>query len=234
MNPSESLSSSADFPVFPVIRLPAPLLSEAGRGGPLQSLGASLPSCCCFNPAGAKRRISQIATLRAAFAHFVRARPPGTLVSRPNLHSLSLRPDDSLTILKDGFVDRLQRFGFSPPCYPSYKASDYYLDGTHLPLNTLAFAGRTQNPNSNQTILWLSHLQSDGGCAISHTWPTSRTSANQQFLLTRFNCFVFALARRPWVIRHIELRRLVAVSFETCLHPCRNAPVDRTSPPPRD
>src|SRR5262245_52880585 len=177
MNPSESLSSSADFPVFPVIRLPAPLLSEAGRGGPLQSLGASLPSCCCFNPAGAKRRISQIATLRAAFAHFVRARPPGTLVSRPDLHSLSLRPDDSLTILKDGFVDRLQRFGFSPPCYPSYKASDYYLDGTHLPLNTLAFAGRTQNSicasTSRQTSLGITAHAPSGTPLYTERLPRS-------------------------------------------------------------
>jgi hypothetical protein len=44
---------------------------------------------------------------------------------------------------KDGFVDRLQKFGFPPSCYPSYKASDFYLGGFSLPLNTPAFAGRT-------------------------------------------------------------------------------------------
>ena len=43
---------------------------------------------------------------------------------------LSLRPDDLLTILKDGFVDRHQKFDFSPLCYPSYKAPDYYLGGS--------------------------------------------------------------------------------------------------------
>jgi hypothetical protein len=42
---------------------------------------------------------------------------------------LSLRPDDSLTILKDGFVNRLQSFGFPTLCYSSYEASDYYLGG---------------------------------------------------------------------------------------------------------
>jgi hypothetical protein len=47
-------------------------------------------------------------------------------LSRPNL---SLRPDDLLTILKDGFVDRHQKFDFSPLCYPSYEVSDYYLGG---------------------------------------------------------------------------------------------------------
>jgi hypothetical protein len=54
----------------------------------------------------------------------------GYRFSRPNLRSLSLRPDDLLTILKDGFVDRHQKFDFSPLCYPSYKAPDYYLDGS--------------------------------------------------------------------------------------------------------
>src|SRR4029077_3038343 len=58
-------------------------------------------------------------------------------LSRPNLRALSLRPDDLLTILKDGFVDRLRKFGFSPPRYPSYEASDFCLGGsishcTHL------------------------------------------------------------------------------------------------------
>jgi hypothetical protein len=45
------------------------------------------------------------------------------------MRSLSLRPDDSLTILKDGFVNRLQSFGFPTLCYSSYEASDYYLGG---------------------------------------------------------------------------------------------------------
>src|SRR5207248_11163336 len=46
---------------------------------------------------------------------------------------------------KDGLVDRLQRFSFLPPCYPSYEASDFCLGGTNecLPLNMPAFAGHT-------------------------------------------------------------------------------------------
>ena len=45
----------------------------------------------------------------------------------------------------DSFVDRLQRFSFHPPCYPSYEAFDFYLGGTsyYPPLNTPAFTGRT-------------------------------------------------------------------------------------------
>jgi hypothetical protein len=35
---------------------------------------------------------------------------------------LALRPDDSLTILRDGFVDRLSGFSFLPPYYPSCRA----------------------------------------------------------------------------------------------------------------
>ncbi len=27
---------------------------------------------------------------------------------------------------KEGFVDRLQNFGFPPPCYPSYGVADSY------------------------------------------------------------------------------------------------------------
>ena len=44
---------------------------------------------------------------------------------------------------EDDLVDRLQRFSFFPPCYPSYEASDFCPGGTHLPLNTPAFAGHT-------------------------------------------------------------------------------------------
>src|SRR4051794_34159798 len=40
-----------------------------GRGGFLQLLGVSLSSCCRYYPARAFRRIGQIATVHAAFAH---------------------------------------------------------------------------------------------------------------------------------------------------------------------
>ena len=94
-------------------------------------LGVSLSSCCRFNPASVNRRISQFATFHAAFASTEESSANwGFRFSRPNLRSLSLRPDDLLTILKDGFVDRHQKFNFFPLCYPSYKASDYYLDGS--------------------------------------------------------------------------------------------------------
>src|SRR6202171_5586241 len=40
----------------------------AGRGGFLQLPSASLPSCCRCNPARVSRRVSQFATIHAAFA----------------------------------------------------------------------------------------------------------------------------------------------------------------------
>ena len=54
----------------------------------------------------------------------------GATFSRPFLRSLSLRPDDSLTILTDGFVNKFQSFGFPTLCYPSYEAPDSYLGGS--------------------------------------------------------------------------------------------------------
>ena len=38
------------------------------------------------------------------------------------MRSLSLRPGDSLTMPRDGFVDGLQVIGLPPPCHPSYGA----------------------------------------------------------------------------------------------------------------
>jgi len=56
--------------------------------------------------------------------------PWGFHLSRPILRLLSLRPDDLLTILKDGFVDRFRKFGFPPVRYPSYEAPDFCLGGS--------------------------------------------------------------------------------------------------------
>ena len=72
---------------------------SAGRGGFLQLLCASLSSCCRYNPARVSRRFSQSATIHVASPHEGRLGLWGP-VSRPFLRSLSLRPDDSLTIRK--------------------------------------------------------------------------------------------------------------------------------------
>jgi hypothetical protein len=79
MSPSETLSSSTGFPVSPVIRLPCSADFAAGRGGLLQLLSMSLPSCCRYHPARVSRRISQLATIHAAFTLQLGARPLGLL-----------------------------------------------------------------------------------------------------------------------------------------------------------
>jgi hypothetical protein len=65
------------LPGCPVIRLPCSADFATGRGGFLQLLSVSLPSCCRSHPARVARRFSQFATIHAAFALRLRARPPG-------------------------------------------------------------------------------------------------------------------------------------------------------------
>src|ERR1039458_664587 len=58
-------SGSADFAI--------------GRGGLLQFLNMPLSPCCPYSPAGVSRRVSQFATIHAAFAPRQGARPPDLL-----------------------------------------------------------------------------------------------------------------------------------------------------------
>jgi len=137
MDPSDSLSSSANFPVSSVIWLPCSAAFASGRGGSLQLLGLSLSSCCRFNPANVNCRVSKFATFHAAFASTEASSANwGFRFSRPNLHLLSLRPDDLLTILEHGFVDRFRKFGSSPLRYPSYKVLTFTLVGLSPPEHT--------------------------------------------------------------------------------------------------
>src|SRR5947209_19395574 len=79
MSPSETLSPSTGFPVAPAIRLPCAADCAAGRGVVLELLSMSVPSCCRYHPARVSRRISQLATIHAAFALQLGARPLGLL-----------------------------------------------------------------------------------------------------------------------------------------------------------
>jgi hypothetical protein len=81
---SYTVSCSADF--------------SPGRVGLLQLLYVSLSSCCRYRPARVSRRISQFASVHTAFALRPRARPLGPGFSGSPVRSLSLRPNDSLTI----------------------------------------------------------------------------------------------------------------------------------------
>ncbi len=95
-------------------------------------------------PAGVDSRISQIAPVHAAFANSQKARPPGLVHFGTTLRSLALRPGDSLTAPKSGFVDELQVLGFPHTCHPSYGGLASTPAGLIFLLNTLAFIGHTE------------------------------------------------------------------------------------------
>src|SRR5882724_2111729 len=60
----------------------------------------------------------------------------------PLMRSLSLQPEDSLTIPKDGFVNRLHSLRFLHECDSSYRVLTFSPVGL-FPLNTSAFFGHT-------------------------------------------------------------------------------------------
>ncbi len=61
----------------------------------------SLLPCYRYHPAGVNIRVSQISNTHAVFALRLQARPPGLPLSGPPMRSLSLRPGNSLTSLKE-------------------------------------------------------------------------------------------------------------------------------------
>jgi len=130
MDPSYSLSSSPDFPVTPVIRVPFPPLSRRDEEGLSSCFGASLPSCCRFNPARVNRHISQSATIHAAFALRQSARPLGLRLFEATSAFTLVTARWLAHHPVDGVVDRFQRFGFPLLRYPSYEAPDFCLGGS--------------------------------------------------------------------------------------------------------
>jgi len=103
---------------------------------PLSLLASQIAPTAASCPAGQPRLLHPSRTCVVTFTCIGHAIRPTTGNWRnEDFHlarfaALSAAHDDSLTILKDGFVDRHQKFNFSPLCYPSYKASDYYLGGS--------------------------------------------------------------------------------------------------------
>jgi len=142
MGPSKTLSSSPDFLGAPVIRLPCSADFATGRGGFLQLLCVSLPSCCRFDPARVKCRFSQMRPFMLPSPSGCGLGPWGYSLSRPYCVHFRYGPMACHHPLDDA-VNRFQRFSFLPPCYSSYEASDFCLGGLYLPLNTPAFAGHT-------------------------------------------------------------------------------------------
>ena len=91
-----------------------------GRGRFHQLLSMPLSPCYPYHPAEVTCRLGLSAPCHAAFALSQRARPSDSDFSRPPMGSLALRPGDSLTIPKDGFVGWLHPPRFLRECNPSY------------------------------------------------------------------------------------------------------------------
>jgi hypothetical protein len=100
-----------------------------GRGRFLQLLSMSLPPCCPYHPAEVSRRFSQ---LRRSMLPSPKEWGLGLQIQNFRGHRWVHLPYGPVTCSpsKDGFVDRLQKFSFSPSCYPSYGASDSCPGGT--------------------------------------------------------------------------------------------------------
>lgn len=109
---------------------------------------SSYSTCPCHraaaeHPAGESCRFIQHATNLAAFAITQMARPPEIVLFEATLRSLALRPGDSLTVPKNGFVDGLQVFGLPSTCHPSYGGLAPTPAGLYSLLNTPVFIGHT-------------------------------------------------------------------------------------------
>ena len=110
---------------------------------------ASLSPCCGYYPASVSRRISQIATVHAAFARHPRARPLELDISRPPLPLLPLRPDDSLPILQDGFVMDSQSSVIFPLAIQATGLLTFAPVGLTVPLNTPVFRDLPATPKDH-------------------------------------------------------------------------------------
>jgi hypothetical protein len=89
-----TLSPSTDCPGSPVIRLPCSADFATGRGGLLQLLCVSLPSCCRSHPARVATPLRSVCDAPCRLRPTVAGSAPGLALSRPPLRLLSLRPDD--------------------------------------------------------------------------------------------------------------------------------------------
>jgi hypothetical protein len=103
----------------------APVISHPGRGELHQLLGVSLSPCCRFHPAevelphqsdfGTPCCLRPTEAGSALGSRPFEATSACTFVTARRLVDLSKRD----------LVDRLQDFGFPPPCYPNYGAPDF-------------------------------------------------------------------------------------------------------------
>src|SRR5512142_2053350 len=98
--------------------LPSSAAFASGRGGLLQLLDVPLPPCRRSHPAGASRRVSRAAAIRAAFALRLRARPPGLRTFGATCAFTCVTARGLADHPEDDRVDGLQDIRF-PSCLPS-------------------------------------------------------------------------------------------------------------------
>ena len=115
--PSATLSSSAPFPVLPVIGpTQLPWISPRDEEGFSSCWVGPGRRAVANHPAGATHRVNRPAVSRAAFAPPLRARPPGLRTFGATTRSLALRPGD-LPPSPGWVVNGLQVSRF-PSCLP--------------------------------------------------------------------------------------------------------------------
>src|SRR5262245_28506525 len=98
--------------------LPGSVAFAAGRGGLLQLLDVPWSPCRRSHPAGASRRVSRAAAIRAAFALRLRARPPGLLTFGATSAFTCVTARGLADHPEDDRVDGLQDSRL-PSCLPS-------------------------------------------------------------------------------------------------------------------
>ena len=106
-------------------------------------LGMTLPPCCPYQPRRSVSPHQSLATIHAAFARKVRARPSGCSTLEAIWVHLRYGPVTRSPSLRDGFVNRLQDYQFPSFLLFKLRGSGLLPRWDSHPLFMPAFAGRT-------------------------------------------------------------------------------------------
>jgi hypothetical protein len=129
-SPSATLSSSADFPVVPVIRpTQLPLLSPRDEEGFSSCSVRPGRRAVANHPAGAAHRVNRSAASRTAFALTVAGSAPGSTHFRGHLAFTCVTARRLAPLPRRGLSRGFRFVGFPSACPPSYGASDCYPGG---------------------------------------------------------------------------------------------------------
>jgi hypothetical protein len=109
---------------------PAPPISRRDEEGFSFDLTCPGRRAVARTPPEGSRRVSQTATVPAAFAQKARAQPPELGSFEATLAFTHVTARLLAHHPSDGLVDGLQGFGFLPPCHPSYGTSGSCPDGS--------------------------------------------------------------------------------------------------------